>query len=109
MNNNSAYYDLALRIEDNFAEIESDITVNFRENDDEYAALFQKISALKAEHPIIGKIIEGNGEIVLSAEEHKAVAEYFHLQFHIESMERKQLYFRGHTDCISYLKKVGAL
>lgn len=55
MNNNSAYYDLALRIEDNFAEIESDITVNFRENDDEYAALFQKISALKAEHPIIGK------------------------------------------------------
>lgn len=31
MNNNSAYYDLALRIEDNFAEIESDITVNFRE------------------------------------------------------------------------------
>lgn len=109
MSDNSSYTDLAQRIEDNFAEIENDITVDFRENSQEYTALFQKISNLKAAHPIISKITEGDGEITLSAEEHKAVTEYFHLQFRLESMERQQLYFRGHTDCISYLKKVGAL
>lgn len=109
MSDNNSYYDLAQRIEDNFAEIENDITVDFRENDDEYAALYQKISALKNEHPVISKIMEGDGELTLSTEEHKSVCEYFRLQFRLESMERQQLYFRGHTDCISYLKKVGVL
>ncbi|MEG0751097.1 MAG: hypothetical protein RR998_05050 [Oscillospiraceae bacterium] len=108
MSDNSSYMDLAQRIEDSFAEIENDITVDFRETNDEYAALYHQISNLKAEHPIISKIMEGDGEITLSAEEHTAVTEYFSLQFRLESMERQQLYFRGHTDCISYLKKVGA-
>ena len=83
--------------------------MDFRDNNEEYAALYQKIAALKAEHPIISKIVEGEGDISVTAEEHKAVAEYFRLQFKLESMEREQLYFRGHTDCIAYLKKVGAL
>ncbi|HHZ07055.1 MAG TPA: hypothetical protein GX401_09830 [Clostridiales bacterium] len=109
MDDNNSYYDLAERIEDAFSEIENDITVDFRENNKEYAALYQKISDLKAAHPIISKIMEGEGDISLTAEEHKAVAEYFRLQFKLESMEREQLYFRGHTDCIAYLKKVGAL
>ena len=109
MSDNSSYMDLAQRIEEDFAEIENDITVDFRANSEEYTALFEKISDLKAAHPIISMITEGDGEITLSAEEHKAVTEYFHFQFRLESMERQQLYFRGHTDCISYLKKVGAL
>lgn len=49
--------------------------------------------------------MDGSGEISLSAEEH----EYFRLQFRLDDMERQRLYFRGHTDCISYLKKVGVL
>ena len=109
MSENSSYLDLAQRIEESFAEIENDITVDFKNSNEEYAALYQKISELKAQHPIISKITEGNGEITLSAEEHKAVSEYFRLRFRLESMERQQLYFRGHTDCISYLKKAGAL
>jgi hypothetical protein len=109
MDDNNSYYDLAQRITDTFPEIENDITVDFRESNDEYADLYQKISVLKAAHPIISKIMEGGGDISLSAEEHKAVTEFFRLQFKLESMEREQLYFRGHTDCIAYLKKIGAL
>lgn len=100
---------VAQRIEENFAEIENDITVDFRENSEEYNVLFEKISELKATHPVISKITEDDGDLTLSADEHKAVAEYFRLQFRLESMERQQIYFRGHTDCIFYLKKVGAL
>lgn len=109
MSDNNSYFDLAQRLTEAFPEIENNITVNFRDTNEEYAALYQKIAALKAEHPIISKIVEGEGDISVTAEEHKAVAEYFRLQFKLESMEREQLYFRGHTDCISYLKKVGAL
>mgnify|MGYP001092837353 CR=1 FL=1 len=37
------------------------------------------------------------------------LANYFKLQFRLESMERQQIYFRGHTDCFAHLKKIGAL
>lgn len=103
MDDNNSYFDLAQRITDAFPEIENDITVDFRESNDEYADLYQNISALKAAHPIIAKIMEGEGDISFAAEEHRAVTEYFRLQFKLESMEREQLYFRGHTDCIAYL------
>lgn len=109
MSDNNSYIDLAQRIEESFMEIENDITVDFRENSEEYSVLYQKISSLKAEHPVISQIMEGNGEITLSAQEHKAVSEYFRLQFQLESMERQQLYFRGHTDCMAYLKRIGVL
>ena len=109
MSDNSSYTDLAQRIEESFAEIEDDAIANFKETDEEYYALYQQISKLKTSHPFIGKIMDGSSEISLTAEEHEILTEYFRLRFRLDDMERRQLYFRGHTDCISYLKKVGAL
>ena len=109
MGDYDSYIDLAQRIEDTFPEIENDIIMDLQESDEDYASLCRKISEFKAAHPIISKIVEGSGDITLTSEEHIAVVEYFYLQFHRESMERQRLYFRGHTDCISYLKKVGAI
>ena len=96
MSDNSSYTDLAQRIEESFAEIEDEAISDFRETDEEYNALYQQILRLKENHS-------------LSAEEHGVLTEYFRLRFRLDDMERQRLYFRGHTDCISYLKKVGAL
>ena len=109
MSDNSSYTDLAQRIEESFAEIEDEAISDFRETDEEYNALYQQILWLKENNPFIRKVIDGNGEISLSAEEHGVLTEYFRLRFRLDDMERQRLYFRGHTDCISYLKKVGAL
>lgn len=109
MSDNSSYLDLSDRIADSFDEIENDITVDLRKTNEEYQSLFQSISDLKAQHPFIDKVMEGSGEISLSAEEHEILTKFFRLQFRLESMERQHIYFRGHTDCYSYLKKVGAL
>ena len=109
MSDNSSYTDLAQRIEESFAEIEDEAIFDFRETDEEYNALYQQILRLKENNPFIRKVIDGNGEISLSAEEHRVLTEYFRLRFRLDDMERQRLYFRGHTDCISYLKKVGAL
>lgn len=109
MSDNSSYTDLAQRIEESFAEIEDEAISDFRETDEEYNALYQQILRLKENNPFIRKVIDGNGEISLSAEEHRVLTEYFRLRFRLDDMERQRLYFRGHTDCISYLKKVGAL
>lgn len=105
----SSYTDLAQRIEESFAEIEDEAIADFKKTDEAYAALYQQISKLKEDNPFIGKVIDGSGDISLTAEEHEVLTEYFCLRFRLDDMERQQLYFRGHTDCISYLKKVGAL
>lgn len=109
MSDNSSYFDLADRIADSFPNIKNDITVDLRKSNEEYYSLYQSIADLKAQHPFISKVMEGLGEISLSAEEHEILAKFFRLQFRLESMEREHIYFRGHTHCISYLKKVGAL
>ena len=105
----SSYTDLAQRIEESFAEIEDEAIADFKKTDEAYAALYQQISKLKADNPFIGKVIDGSGDISLTAEEHEVLTEYFRLRFRLDDMERQRLYFRGHTDCISYLKKVRAL
>ena len=109
MSDNNSYLDLADRIADSFTEIENDITVDLRKSNEEYYSLYQSISELKANHPFIQEVVEGDGEFSLSAEEHEVLTRFFKLQFRLESMEREHIYFRGHTDSISYLKKVGAL
>lgn len=109
MSDNSSYTDLAQRIEESFAEIEDEAIADFKKTDEAYAALYQQISKLKADNPFIGKVMDGSGGISLTPEEHEVLTEYFCLRFRLDDMERRRLYFRGHTDCISYLKKVGAL
>ena len=109
MSDNSTYTDLAQRIEESFAEIEDEALADFKKTDETYAALYQQISKLKADNPFIGKVMDGSGDISLTAEEHEVLTEYFRLRFRLDDKERQRLYFRGHTDCISYLKKVGAL
>ncbi len=109
MSDNSSYTDLAQRIEESFAEIEDEAIADFKKTDEAYAALYQQISKLKADNPFIGRVMDGSGGISLTPEEHEVLTEYFRLRFRLDDMERRRLYFRGHTDCISYLKKVGAL
>ncbi len=107
--NDSSYTDLAQRIEESFAEIEDEAIADFKKTDETYANLYQQISKLKEDNPFIGKDKDGSGDISLTAEEHEVLTEYFRLRFRLDDMERQRLYFRGHTDCISYLKKVGVL
>ena len=67
----SSYTDLAQRIEESFAEIEDEAIADFKKTDEPYAALYQQISKLKEDNPFIGKVMDGSGDISLSAEEHE--------------------------------------
>ena len=105
--NHGDYYDLAQRIEAAFAEIDSDIVSNMSEESEEYAALYDEAKQIKASHPIIGDTMDGSGALSLTADEHKALAQYISLTQQMEDIERQAIYFRGPTDCFAYLKKIG--
>ena len=108
MNEQDSYYNLAERIEDAFPEIDSDI-VSDLSDDGEYAALREKVKQLQADFPAIVKAVEGKGAISLTADEHAALVRYLGIKSEMEDMERRQIYFRGHTDNFAYLKKIGVI
>ena len=103
------YFDLPSRLEDSFSEIDSDIVTDLRRTSEEYAGIQQQISDLKKRFPCIMKVMEDKGEIQLTTEEHAAFVQCLRLLRKLDDMERLQLYFRGHTDAVAYLKKIRAI
>lgn len=105
----NTYFDLPSRLEDDFPKIDSDIVMNLCDTNEEYAEMFQQVSELNQKYPFIEKLIDGSGEVHLTADEHETLVRYFRLVRRMENMERLQIYFRGHTDAVAYLKKINAL
>lgn len=103
------YIDFVTRLEDAFPEIDSDIVMSLRESNEEYAVIYEKISDIKKQFPVIAKVMEGTGEIHMTEEEHAAFLQYQHLLRKLDDMERMELYFHGHMDAVSYLKRIQAL
>jgi len=103
------YMDLGQRLENDFPEIENDIMADLQENSKEYNGLHRQLFELKKQHPAVRKLMEGESEVCLTTEEHAALKQIIQLRFRLDDLERRQLYFRGHTDAISYLKKTSIL
>ncbi len=104
-----SFFDLPSRIADDFAEIDSDIVVDLLNSNEEYAALSEQMSVMRKQYPFILKLDDGDGAITLNAEEHETYLVYIGLTRQMEDMERQQIYFRGHTDAVAYLKKIKAI
>ena len=95
-----SYFDLPSRIEDDFAEIDSDIVMDLQNTNEDYAELSDRMDQLRAQYPVIDRLDEDDGEIHVA---------YLGLARQMEDMERQHIYFRGHTDAVAYLKKIKAI
>lgn len=82
---------------------------DLRENNEEYAEIYQQIAELKRQFSCIAQVMDDQDELHMTAEEHTAFAKYLRLLRKLEDMERLQLYFRSHTDAVAYLKKIKAI
>ena len=102
------FRDLPERLKASFSEIDSDIVVDLRKTDTEYAALYRELTEVKQLYPFIDTVLEGEGAITLSAEEHTVLVQAVCLTRKLESMERRHIYVRGHTDAFAYLEEIKA-
>ena len=64
---------------------------------------------MKKQNPFIMQLLEGEGEVNLTDEEHETLKAFFRLYLKADDMEREHIYFRGHTDGFAYLRRIGAL
>lgn len=86
-------------------EIDSDILVSLRNHKEEYSKLCFELGEKERKYPVILEVIERKGKVVLTIEEHEILIKYFHVCFRKKDIERRQIYFRGHTDGYANLKK----
>lgn len=102
------YTSMIERVSREFDEIDSNLVRELAFTNQEYADLKHRISDLKHQNSFIEKLLDGDGEVKISAQDHKILNQYFRLYLEADNMERKHIYFRGHTDGFTYLKKIGA-
>lgn len=100
----SDYMSLGQRLENDFPEIENDIIADLQESSEEYDGRHRQLSEPKKQHLAVRKLMEGGGEVCLTAEEHAALKQIVQLRFRLDDLER-QLYLQDHTDAIFYLKR----
>ena len=101
-----SYYNLAKRIDDSFMDIDGDTCIDLRKSDGKYLEMWEEVIKLQNDFPIIPQIVEGKGAVNISTEEHGALSRYLSLKNDMENMERKQIYYRGHTDNCAYLVEI---
>ncbi len=100
---------LLAQLEERFEEMDSEITVALPERDEKYAALRARLNELEREYAFIESVLDGEGTVHLTAEEHAELVEFIRTTDEAENRERMNLYLAGHRDCFAYLKRIGLL
>ena len=76
---------------------------------EEYQTFCAKRKELLNQYPVIEKLLDDNGEVRISEQEHQAVLEYLQVRDKIENKERLYHYLYGHIHCYEYMKKIGVI
>ena len=86
------------RIEDTIAELRRS-NREYRLSEEKHTDLFQRIDP----------IIHRDGDTVLSARDRTEFREFLDHEFNIMAIQQEALYKQGWLDCVTILKKIGAL
>lgn len=90
-------------------EIDNNVSVALLQRNDEYRELHCRRMELQQQYSCIQDVLDNEGAISLNEKEHQALVEYLTLISKAEYMLREQLYFCGHADSFSYLRKIGVI
>lgn len=88
--------------------IDSETIQKLSENQ-EYRKMQIRRKELLEHYPIIEKVIDDEGKVSISEQEHKALLEYFLVKDCMENEERLYHYLYGYIHCYEYMKKIGVI
>ena len=105
----SIFTELLAQLEERFLEMDSEITIALPVHDLQYAALRARLKKLERQFPFIESVLDSEGTVRLTAEDHAGLVEFLRTTDEAENRERLNLYLAGHRDCLTYLKRIGLL
>ena len=73
------YTPMIERISEEYDESDSNMVLELAATNQEYADLKQQMSELKHQYPFIEKLLEGDGEVQLTDQEHEILNQYIRL------------------------------
>jgi hypothetical protein len=89
------FTDLPQRMEEAYPEMENEMLIELKQKDNEYAKLHERFYTLQEQHPFLLEVLEGNGSVTMTAEEHEIFLKYLALYRKMDEKERIHIYFRG--------------
>ena len=81
-----------------FMELDSEVTVRLKKENEEDADLCDKAARLIDARPALSRLLKDDAAVALSKDDAVAFLEYQEILFRIENMERRALYLQGIKD-----------
>ena len=82
-------------------------TMDWLTKQDFYRELRKELRQLEEKYPCIEAVLEGEGEVSLTKEEHEALVHYLEIEQKKESAERREYYYFGHIHAQRYCNDIG--
>ena len=82
-------------------------TMDWLTKQDFYRELRKELRQLAEKYPCIEAVLEGEGEVSLTKEEHEALVHYLEIEQKKESAERREYYYFGHIHAQRYCNDIG--
>lgn len=79
-------------------------TMKWLKEQEFYQKWLKEQKELRDKFPCIDQVLDGQGELVLTKEEHEAVVHYLHIREEMASAERREYYRFGHVHAQRYWK-----
>ena len=81
-------------------------TMDWLTKQDFYRELRKELRQLEEKYPCIEAVLEGEGEVSLTKEEHEALVHYLEIEQKKESAERREYYYFGHIHAQRYCNDI---
>ena len=92
-----------------FNEYLDSFIVDLKKNCNEYYSTLDKIEYLKKEYPKLRDLLENNKYSNLNEKEVSALFKIFDFESDLRTLEYRELFFKGSTEAINYLRKLDIL
>lgn len=89
--------------------VDQQVVTYLKENHPEYQDTLKRKREIAKRYPILVNVLEGDGDVTLNEDEHRAFKEYLANQDDMERLEREYYYYYGQSHVFSYGRMLKSL
>lgn len=80
-----------------------------RTHHSKYKRILEQVLKMEEENPMLGILLDGEGDMTVDRESHKMLKEYLHQRDALEQIEFEYSFFSGQCELLSYKEMLNCL